>query len=120
MAANASLPEPLSFEARRSAIWAANRLWMSAWVVLFFAAIVMLRSAGTTNELAWLLAVASVVLGTVTIGRIVKGLNALYRCPNCGTLPYQNVTDYKCGGLGPTRRDFISPALCPKCGTRLR
>jgi hypothetical protein len=114
------MPDPASFEARRSAVWAANRPWLAGWVVLACAAIVMLKSAGATNELTWLLALASIVLGVTTVTRIVKALNALYRCPVCGTLPYQNVTDYKCGGLGPTRRDFMSPTVCPKCGTRLR
>jgi hypothetical protein len=84
------------------------------------AALVVFKSAGATNELGWLLAAASVALGAATVARIVKGLNALYRCPNCGALPYQNVTDYKCGGLGPTRRDFMSPTVCPKCGAALR
>jgi predicted RNA-binding Zn-ribbon protein involved in translation (DUF1610 family) len=112
--------DPSGFEARRSAVWAENRPWIAGSVVLLCAAIVMLKFAGAQNELTWLLAVASVTLGAATIARIVKGLNALYRCPNCGTLPYQDVTDYKCGGLGPTRRDFMSPTACPNCGTRLR
>jgi uncharacterized membrane protein len=120
MAVDASLPVAADFEARRSAVWAENRPWIAGWVVVFSAAIVMLRSAGAENELTWLLAAASVVLGVVTIVRVVTGLNALYRCPNCGTVPYQNVTDYKCGGLGPTRRDFMSPTVCPKCGVKLR
>jgi len=120
MAVDGPLPEGANFEARRSAVWAENRPWIAGWVVVLCAAIVMLKAAGAANELTWLLAAAAAVLGAVTVVRIVRGLNALYRCPNCGTMPYQSVTDYKCGGLGPTWRDFMSPSVCPKCGTKLR
>jgi len=44
----------------------------------------------------------------------------LYRCPNCGVLPYRTLNEYKCGGLGPTRSNFMSPRACPHCGTRIR
>ena len=120
MMAHASSPESATFEARRAAVWAENRPWIAGWVVLLCAAVVILKSAGASNELTWLLATACIVVGGTTVARVVRGLNALYRCPNCGILPYQNVNDYKCGGLGPTRRDFMSPTVCPKCGTRLR
>lgn len=120
MAVNESLPERAKFEARRAAVWAESRPWIAGWVVVLCAAIVMLKAAGAANELTWLLAAAAAVLGAVTLMRILRGLNALYRCPNCGTLPYQSVTDYKCGGLGPTGRDFMSPGVCPKCAMKLR
>jgi hypothetical protein len=28
--------------------------------------------------------------------------------------------EHKCGGLGPTRANFISPRACSHCGTRIR
>ena len=52
--------------------------------------------------------------------RVVRALNVLYRCPKCGVLPYQTLNEYKCGGLGPSRANFMSPTHCPKCGTRVR
>lgn len=77
-------------------------------------------AAGSRGELPWALLALCATLIIFTIRRIVRGLDQLYRCPNCATLPYQTLTDYKCGGLGPSRSDFMSPRACPKCGTRLR
>jgi predicted RNA-binding Zn-ribbon protein involved in translation (DUF1610 family) len=109
-----------TFETRRAAIWRANRLWVfSAATALTFLALVA-ALANVPAELAWVSALTAAVLVAITISRVVRALNSLYRCPNCGTLPYQTLSEYKCGGLGPTRANFMSPTHCPKCGTRLR
>jgi hypothetical protein len=79
--------------------------------------------AGMLNmptQLSWAAAMLAGGLVAVTIVRVVRALNLLYRCPNCGVLPYRTLTDYKCGGLGPTRANFMSPRTCPQCGTRIR
>ncbi|HWQ39342.1 MAG TPA: hypothetical protein VNM24_12170 [Burkholderiales bacterium] len=120
MGSGTLFPPLKSFESRRAAVWVANRPWIAASVLVACAAVLILRSAGAGDELTWALLVAAAVLCTFTAVRIVRALNGLYRCPECGTLPYQTVTDYKCGGLGPTRADFMSPTVCPKCGARLR
>ncbi|HEV8260225.1 MAG TPA: hypothetical protein VGQ19_05645 [Burkholderiales bacterium] len=109
-----------TFESRRAEIWKVNRRWVFASAA---AAASVVMSAGLANappDLAWALALGAGALLAVTLTRIVKALNALYRCPNCGVLPYQTLNEYKCGGLGPTRSNFMSPTHCPKCGTRLR
>jgi hypothetical protein len=107
------------FEARRLAVWTGNRGWLFSSALCCSLAVVML-AAGGRGELFWALVAASAALVAITSHRIVRGLDGLYRCPNCGTLPYQTLTDYKCGGLGPSRSDFMSPRACPACGTRLR
>jgi hypothetical protein len=113
------VPSSASFETRRHAVWRGSRRWLFCTALCCALAVVML-AAGGRGELAWVLVAASVALVAVTANRIVRGLDRLYRCPNCGTLPYQTLTDYKCGGLGPSRSDFMSPRICPSCGTRLR
>ena len=72
------------------------------------------------EQLSWTAAMVTAALVAVTIARVVRALNVLYRCPNCGVLPYQTLNEYKCGGLGPSRSNFMSPTHCPKCATRLR
>ena len=54
----------------------------------------------------------------MTVTRIVRALNALYRCPNCGVLPCQTLNEYKCGGLGPSRSDFMSPTPFARSAVR--
>ena len=71
-------------------------------------------------QLFWMAAMVTAGLVAVTIARVVRALNTLYRCPKCGVLPYQTLNEYKCGGLGPTRANFMSPRACPHCGTRIR
>lgn len=109
-----------TFEARRSAIWQANRRWVFASVLAVCAMALLAQQTNASPDLAWVVVLTAGGLVSITIARLVRALNALYRCPNCGLLPYQSVNEYKCGGLGPTRSDFMSPTACPKCGTRLR
>ena len=109
-----------AFEAHRSAVWRGNRFWLLASALLIAAAVLLADTPNAPAELQWTLGLGAAALSGITVWRIVRGLDGLYRCPNCGTLPYQTLRDYKCGGLGPTRRDFMSPTVCPKCGTRLR
>ena len=71
-------------------------------------------------QLSWSAAMVAVGLIVVTVTRVVRALNVLYRCPNCGVLPYQTLNEYKCGGLGPSRSNFMSPRACPHCGTQIR
>ena len=88
------------------------------------AAIALLAVVGSVlnmpEQLSWTAAMVTAGLVLVTITRVVRALNVLYRCPNCGVLPYQTLDDYKCGGLGPSRSNFMSPTHCPKCATSLR
>jgi hypothetical protein len=109
-----------TFEARRAEIWKVNRRWVFASAAAAALVAMFASLANAPRNLAWALALGAGVLLVVTLTRIVRALNALYRCPNCGTLPYQTLSEYKCGGLGPTRANFMSPTHCPKCGTRLR
>lgn len=120
---NAQLGSPApgdNFELRRIAVWHANRRWIVASAAVIAFAALLLGTGNAPAELAWALGLSAGALTTVTVSRIVRGLNSLYRCPKCGTLPYQTLNEYKCGGLGPSRSDFMSPTVCPKCGTRLR
>ena len=108
------------FEIRRTAIWHANRNWILVSVGAVALLVLPAGLASTAPQLAGMLLFAATAIVAVTVGRIVRALNSLYRCPSCGVLPYHTVSDYKCGGLGPTRADFMSPTRCPHCGTRLR
>ena len=108
------------FEMRRAEIWRANRLWVFASVCAVALWLMCASLANAPRDLTWMLALGASGLLAVTLTRIVRALNALYRCPNCGVMPYQTFNEYKCGGLGPTRSNFMSPTHCPKCGTRLR
>ena len=109
-----------NFENRRTQIWQVNR----RLVFVCFTAIALLAIVVSVLNMPVQLSLtaASLTAGlvAVTIARIVSALNTLYRCPNCGVLPYQTLNEYKCGGLGPTRANFMSPRACPQCGTRIR
>jgi predicted RNA-binding Zn-ribbon protein involved in translation (DUF1610 family) len=109
-----------TFEDRRAEIWRVNRRMVFGCV----AALTFLGIVGNVLnmpvQLFWASALVTAGLVAVTITRVVQALNALYRCPNCGVLPYQTLNEYKCGGLGPTRANFMSPRACPHCGTRIR
>jgi hypothetical protein len=109
-----------TFESRRAAIWMVNRRWVFASAAAVALLVMFAGLVNAPRDLAWALALGAAVLLAVTVTRIVRALNALYRCPNCGDQPYQVLNEYKCGGLGPTRSNFMSPTHCPKCGTRLR
>jgi hypothetical protein len=109
-----------TFETRRAAIWKVNRRWVFASAAAVALLVMFAGLANAPRDLAWALALGAGSLLAVTLTRIVKALNGLYRCPNCDVLPYQSLNEYKCGGLGPSRSDFMSPTHCPKCGTRLR
>ncbi|HEX7953440.1 MAG TPA: hypothetical protein VF523_10285 [Burkholderiales bacterium] len=109
-----------NFETRRSEIWRVNRRLVfgcAAAIALLVVVVSVLNMPAQLSEAAALLAAGLVA---VTIFRIVRALNVLYRCPNCGVLPYRTLNEYKCGGLGPTRSNFMSPRACPNCGTRIR
>ena len=109
-----------TFEARRAAIWKVNRRWVFASAAAVALVVMFAGLANAPRDLAWVLALGAGSLLAVTLTRIVRALNVLYRCPNCGSLPYQSLNEYKCGGLGPTRANFMSPRACPHCGTRTR
>ncbi len=109
-----------TFEARRAAIWKLNRRWVFASAAAVALVGMFAGLANVPRDLAWALVLGAGGLLSVTVTRIVRALNTLYRCPDCGVLPYQTLSEYKCGGLGPTRSNFMSPTHCPKCGTRLR
>jgi hypothetical protein len=109
-----------TFETRRAAIWKVNRRWVFASAAAVALVVMFAGLANAPRDLSWALALGAGALLAVTLTRIVSALNVLYRCPNCGVLPYQTLSEYKCGGLGPTRSNFMSPTHCPKCGTRLR
>lgn len=108
------------FEKRRAAIWKSHRRWVFASAAAVAIVVMFASLANAPRDLAWTLALGAGGLLAVTLTRIVRALNMLYRCPNCDALPYQSLNEYKCGGLGPTRANFMSPTHCPKCGTRLR
>jgi hypothetical protein len=110
----------IGFNTRRSAIWFANRRWIIASLVSLLLLVMLGRLDNAPRDPLLVLAVATAVTVFFTLGRIVRALDALYRCPGCGTQPYQALNDYKCGGLGPSRSDFMSPTHCPNCGTRIR
>ena len=103
-----------TFETRRAEIWKVNRRWVFASVTAVSLVVMFAGLANAPRDLAWALALSAGALLAVTVTRIVRALNALYRCPNCGVLPYQTLTEYKCGGLGPTRSDFMSPTPLPE------
>ena len=109
-----------TFETRRAAIWTVNRRWVFASAAAVALVMMFAGLANAPRDLTWALALGAGALLAVTVTRIVWALNTLYRCPNCGLLPYQTLSEYKCSGLGPTRSNFMSPTHCPKCGTRLR
>lgn len=109
-----------TFETRRAEIWKVNRGWVFASASAIALVVMFAGLANTPRDLGWALGLCAGGLLAVTLTRIVRALNTLYRCPNCGVMPYQTLNEYKCGGLGPTRSNFMSPTHCPKCGTRLR
>ncbi|MFN0038734.1 MAG: hypothetical protein ACKVP2_04405 [Burkholderiales bacterium] len=108
------------FDAQRSAIWLANRRWIIGAVCLVLLLALLGRLENAPGELVLVLAIVTAVAVCFTLVRIVRALNTLYRCPQCGIQPYQTLSEYKCGGLGPSRSDFMSPTQCPNCGTRIR
>ena len=109
-----------TFETRRTEIWRVNRRLVFGCVAAIVFMTFVASSLNMPVQLSWMAAMLTAGLVTVTIVRIVRALNGLYRCPNCGVLPYQTLNEYKCGGLGPTRSNFMSPRACPHCGTRIR
>ena len=108
------------FETRRTAIWHANRAWVVASAATIALAVWFAAMENLATEVSVLAVCAAVAVSGFTTVRVVRALNTLYRCPHCGAQPYQTLNEYKCGGLGPTRANYMSPTHCPKCGTRLR
>ena len=109
-----------NFEHRRTQIWRVNRRMVFGCLAAIALLAIVLSVLNMPVQLAWAAAMVTAGLVAVTITRVVRALNVLYRCPNCGVLPYQTLNEYKCGGLGPTRANFMSPRACPHCGTRIR
>jgi len=109
-----------SFEYRRAQIWRMNRALVIGSVTAIALTVIVASVLNMPAQLSWLAAVLAGALAAFTIARVVRALNVLYRCPNCGLLPYRTLNEYKCGGLGPTRSNFMSPRACPYCGTRIR
>ena len=109
-----------AFETRRTEIWRVNRRLVFGCVAAIALMTIVASMLNMPVQLSWTAAMLTAGLVAVTIIRIVRALNGLYRCPNCGVLPYQTLNEYKCGGLGPTRANFMSPRACPHCGTRIR
>ena len=109
-----------TFETRRTEIWRVNRRLVFGCVAAIALMTIVASMLNMPVQLSWTAAMLTAGLVTVTIVRIVRALNGLYRCPNCGVLPYQTLNEYKCGGLGPNRSNFMSPRTCPHCGTRIR
>jgi hypothetical protein len=108
------------FEFRRAHIWRTNRVLVVASVMAIALSIVVASVLNMPAQLSWLAGAVAGSLVAFTVARVVRALNVLYRCPNCGLLPYRTLNEYKCGGLGPTRSNFMSPRACPYCGTRIR
>ncbi len=109
-----------SFEHRRTEIWRVNRRLVFGCVAAIALMVIVAGILNMPVHLSWAAALLAGGLVAVTIVRVVLALNVLYRCPNCGVLPYRTLNEYKCGGLGPTRANFMSPRVCPQCGTRIR
>ncbi len=109
-----------NFEQRRNQIWRVNRRWLFGCAGAIALLVVAARVVNLPAQVSWAAIVLAAGLVAITVFRIVRALNVLYRCPQCGVLPYQALNEYKCGGLGPTRANFMSPRACPNCGTRIR
>ena len=109
-----------NFEYRRMAIWRLNRRLLFGCVAAIALLIVVAGILNVPVQWSWSAAMLAAGLVGLTVVRLVRALNVLYRCPNCGVLPYRTLNEYKCGGLGPTRANFMSPRTCPQCGTRIR
>ena len=111
--------ERSNFEYRRTAMWVANRWLVYACIVACLLLTVM-SILNLPAPLAWTAGTLVAGLLALTVGRVVRALHLLYRCQHCGTLPYRTLNEYKCGGLGPARANFMSPRICPQCGTQIR
>ena len=109
-----------SFEHRRMEIWRVNRRLLFGCAAAIALMAIVVSVLNMPVQLSWTVGMVTAGLVAVTIARVVRALNVLYRCPKCGVLPYQTLNEYKCGGLGPTRANFMSPRACPHCGTRIR
>ena len=110
----------VNFELRRIEIWRANRRMVFGCLAAIALLAIVVSMLNMPVQLFWAAAMVTAALVAVTITRVARALNGLYRCPQCGVLPYQTLNEYKCGGLGPTRANFMSPRACPHCGTRIR
>lgn len=109
-----------SFELRRADIWRVNRWLIFGCVAAVALMVLVVNVLNMPVQLSWTTAMLAAALVTVTLVRVVRALDVLYRCPGCGVLPYQTLNEYKCGGFGPNRSNFMSPRACPHCGTRIR
>ena len=108
------------FRNRRVAIWVQNRWLVYACLVVCLLLVTLAGALNVPAQLAWTAGTLACGLITLTVTRVVRGLHVLYRCPICGVLPYRTLNEYKCGGLGPARANFMSPRSCPQCGTQIR
>jgi len=109
-----------TFEFRRTQIWRVNRPFVFGCVLAIALVAVVANVVNMPVQLSWTVIGLTAALIAMTIIRVVRALNVLYRCPHCGVLPYQTLNEYKCGGLGPNRANFLSPRACPHCGTKIR
>src|SRR5690242_905395 len=108
------------FRNRRTAIWVQNRGLVYICLVLCVLLLILAGILNVPAQLAWIAGTLAAGLIVLTVARVVRALHVLYRCPNCGFLPYRMLSEYKCGGLGPARSNFMSPRTCPQCGTQIR
>jgi predicted RNA-binding Zn-ribbon protein involved in translation (DUF1610 family) len=109
-----------NFEYRRARIWRVNRPLVFGCVTAIAFVFIVADRLNMPAQVFWAVAALTGGLVAMTVIRVVRALNVLYRCPKCGVLPYQTLNEYKCGGLGPSRANFMSPRACPHCGTRIR
>jgi hypothetical protein len=112
--------ELADFRNRRVAIWVQNRWLVYACLVVCPLLLTLAGALNVPAQLAWTAVTLAAGLIALTVARVVRALHVLYRCPNCGLLPYRMLNEYKCGGLGPARSNFMSPGTCPQCGTQIR
>jgi len=109
-----------NFESRRAQVWRMNRTLVISSVTAIALSVIVASVLNMPAQLTWFAGGVAGALAAFTIARVVRALNVLYRCPKCGLLPYRTLNEYKCGGLGPTRSNFMSPRACPYCGARIR
>ena len=112
--------ERSNFEYRRTAIWVVNRWLVYVCIVVCVPLLTLMSTFNLPSQFAWTAGTLAAGLFALTMGRVVRALHLLYRCQHCGTLPYRTLNEYKCGGLGPARANFMSPRTCPQCGAQIR
>src|SRR3954470_9845815 len=87
-----------NFEDRRTTIWVVNRWLVYACIVACTLLLTFISILDMPAQFSWTAGVLATGLIALTVGRAARALHVLYRCPNCGTLPYRTLNEYKCGG----------------------